>query len=130
MKKIIEVFVKIADVLEIAMASIVILAILFAFGKACPEVYKILKEEDAITGFNKIIEGIFSFVIAIEFLRMLLKPCSKTVIEVLIFVIARHLVVAGTETVDTLISIVCIVLLLGIEFLIEKFHPKKIEDLK
>ncbi|MCR4790450.1 MAG: phosphate-starvation-inducible PsiE family protein [Treponemataceae bacterium] len=130
MQKVIEVFEKIAGILEIIMASLVVLLVLFTIGKSIPEVIEIIKNEDSLKAMNKILEGVFSIVIAIEFLRMLLKPSSKTVIEVLIFLIARHLVVLETNALETLISVICILLLLGMEFLIEKFHPKKIEELK
>ena len=54
----------------------------------------------------------FNIVIAIEFIRMLVKHSMNTIIEVLIFAIARGLVVGHMETITVLISIVAISLLL------------------
>ena len=64
----------------------------------------------------------FNVVIVIEFIRMLVKHSTNTVVEVLLFAIARGLVVGHEEPFDALIRIVCIAILLACrKFLFKKF---------
>ena len=55
----------------------------------------------------------FNAVIVIEFIRMLIKHSMNTVVEVLIFAIARGLVVGHEAPLETLVRIVCIAILLA-----------------
>ena len=61
-------------------------------------------EDILLTGFNAII--------VIEFIRMLIKHSMNTIVEVLIFAIARGLVVGHEKPLEELIRIACIALLL------------------
>lgn len=70
---------------------------------------------------NHLLEEIFSVVIAVEFLKMLLQPTSQTVIEVLIFLIARHMIVKETGAVQDLLSVISICILFAAKLLIEKY---------
>ena len=67
--------------------------------------------------FDAYIEDIlvtaFNAVIVIEFIRMLIKHSMNTIVEVLIFAIARGLVVEHEEPLEILIRIVCITILLA-----------------
>ncbi|WP_155839571.1 hypothetical protein [Butyrivibrio proteoclasticus] len=54
----------------------------------------------------------FNAVIVIEFIRMLIKHSMNTVVEVLIFAIARSLVVGHEKPLEALVSIAGIALLL------------------
>lgn len=51
---------------------------------------------------------------AIEFLRMLSKHTVSSIIEVLLFAIARQLIVEHTNSVENLITIITIAILFGI----------------
>lgn len=68
-------------------------------------------------GFEVYIENLlstaFSIIIVIEFIRMLIKHSMNTVIEVLIFAIARSLVVGHENPIYSLISILAIAVLLA-----------------
>ncbi len=55
----------------------------------------------------------FNVVIVVEFIRMLIKHSMNTIVEVLIFAIARGLVVGHEEPVFALISIISIAILLA-----------------
>ncbi len=71
-------------------------------------------EDILLTGFNAII--------VIEFIRMLIKHSMNTIVEVLIFAIARGLVVGHEKPLDELIRIACIAtLLLCRKFLFHEF---------
>lgn len=56
----------------------------------------------------------FNIVIAIEFLRMLSKHTVSSIIEVLLFAIARQLIVEHTNSMENLITIITIAILFGI----------------
>ncbi len=76
--------------------------------------------------FDEYIEDIlitaFNAVIVIEFIRMLIKHSMNTIVEVLIFAIARGLVVGHEAPLETLIRIACIAILLVCrKFLFYKF---------
>ena len=67
-------------------------------------------------GFNDYVEDIlltaFNAIIVIEFIRMLIKHSMNTIVEVLIFAIARGLVVGHEKPLEELIRIACIATLL------------------
>lgn len=67
--------------------------------------FSVYVEDILITAFNAII--------VIEFIRMLIKHSMNTIVEVLIFAIARSLVVGHEASLDVLIRIVCIAILLA-----------------
>ncbi len=66
--------------------------------------------------FNVYVEDIlvtaFNAVIVIEFIRMLIKHSMNTIVEVLIFAIARGLVVGHEKPLAELLRIACIAILL------------------
>ncbi|MBE5845154.1 MAG: hypothetical protein E7302_13440 [Butyrivibrio sp.] len=66
--------------------------------------------------FNEYVEDIlltgFNAIIVIEFIRMLIKHSMNTIVEVLIFAIARGLVVGHEKPLEELIRIACIATLL------------------
>ena len=74
----------------------------FAFSDLAFDAYA---EDILLTAFNAII--------VIEFIRMLIKHSMNTIVEVLIFAIARGLVVGHEKPVEALIRIVCIAILLA-----------------
>lgn len=59
-------------------------------------------------GFSKFLASAFSLVIGIEFVRMLVKHSASSVVEVLLFALARQLIVEHTSTWENLIGIVAI----------------------
>ena len=66
---------------------------------------------DDITVFRHYLEEIFNLVIGIEFLEMLCRPNADNVIQVLVFLVARHMIVGDTTPYEDLVSVVSIVLL-------------------
>ncbi|NME81814.1 phosphate-starvation-inducible PsiE family protein [Clostridium sp. SM-530-WT-3G] len=67
--------------------------------------------------FNTLLASAFNLVIGIEFIKMLCKHSPDTVIEVLLFAIARKLIVEHTSTIENLIGIISI----GILFATRKY---------
>ena len=80
--------------------------------------------------FNAYIDDIlvtaFDAIIVIEFVRMLVKHSMNTILEVLIFALARSLVVGHEDAVKILIRILCIAVLLACrKFLFHDFDFKE-----
>ena len=61
--------------------------------------------------FRVYLDEIFVIVIGIEFLQMLCRPNSDNIMEVLIFLVARHMIVTETTAVEDFISVISIILL-------------------
>lgn len=57
------------------------------------------------------LDRIFMIVIGIEFLQMLCRPSSDNVIEVIIFLAARHMIVSNTSPDQDFMSVISIVIL-------------------
>ena len=60
------------------------------------------------TEFDRILSTAFSFVIGVEFTKMLFKLTPETVIDVLLFAIARQTIIYHEGTLDLLIGVVAI----------------------
>jgi len=69
----------------------------------------------SVTDFSlyleEVLESAFGVIIVIEFVRMLLKHSMNTIVEVMIFVIARGLVVGHEDPLQIFLRIVSIALL-------------------
>lgn len=61
--------------------------------------------------FKPFLEDIFVIVIGIEFLQMLCRPNSDNVMEVLIFLVARHMIIGDTTPMEDFISVISVGLL-------------------
>ena len=61
--------------------------------------------------FNAILSLTFSLVIGIEFVRMLFKHTSEAVIDVLLLVMARHLILYYESTTSLILGVVSIAIL-------------------
>lgn len=96
------------EALESVMAVIVLFGILLS-------VYSLLKDFEIFhslaadtTAFKPFLEEIFVIVIGIEFLQMLCRPNSDNVMEVLIFLVARHMILGDTTPFDDFISVISV----------------------
>ena len=62
------------------------------------------------------LEDMFSLVVGIEFIKMLCRPSADNVIEVLIFLTARHMIVGGSSSLDIFLSVLSVALLYGVRY--------------
>lgn len=67
--------------------------------------------------FQQVLEQAFNLVIGIEFIKMLAKHTPGSAIEVLLFAMARQLVIGHMTPVENLLGVIAI----GIIFIIRKF---------
>ena len=98
-------------VLEMIMSVLMLIGILFS-------IFSLVRDMDIFqnlltdTGaFKQYLDQIFMLVIGIEFLVMLCRPNSENVIEVLIFLVARHMIVGDTTPYQDFVSVISVALL-------------------
>ena len=110
-KKYKKIMLKICNILEIIAALLVLMGILLS-------IYSFLRNFDAfwdllgdMSLFRDYLAKIFILVIGIEFLQMLCRPNADNIIEVLIFLVARHMIVYDTTPFDDFVSVISIAIL-------------------
>ncbi len=99
--------------LEYVIASILILAIIIQGCKlfiGLKDIYFSNLNDETLTQF---LSYSFTLVIVLEFVRMLIKHSMENVTEVLVFTIARKIIVDHVTDFSLLISILCIIALLA-----------------
>ena len=57
------------------------------------------------------LEDIFNLVVGLEFMKMLCKPSSDNVIEVLVFLVSRHMIIGANGAVDIFLSVLSVSIL-------------------
>ena len=101
----------ICEVLEMIAAALMLVGILFSTCSLIRNVdlfRELLLDTSSFRGY---MDQIFMLVIGIDFLVMLCKPNSENVIEVLIFLVARHMIVGETTPYQDFVSVVSVALL-------------------
>ncbi len=74
--------------------------------------------------FSEFLSNSLALVVGLEFVKMLCKHSAQTVVDVLMFAIARQMVVEHLSTLETLIGVVAIAIL----FAVRKFLLDRSED--
>lgn len=119
----------IAQAFELLLALIVVVALLIVLCEV-PHLFSMLWNT---TGqFNVFLESIFEMIIGIELLKMLCRHDLDSVVEVLLFAVARGLIIEHMPIYFTLLGIIAIAIL----FMIRKFlfisaldkHPEEDEN--
>jgi len=80
-----------------------------------------------VMDFERILSTVLTLVIGVEFIKMLCKHTPETVIDVLLFAIARYIVIYHDNTLDLLIGVLAIAgLFAAKKFLVDAASRKKI----
>lgn len=114
------------NLFEIAIAILVAIAIVINIASLVLELGEISLSDTHIF-FEHYLKNILEAVIGVEFLKMLLKPKPDTILEVLIFVVTRHMIVQTTSVYEDLIVIISVGILLVLKKVLKKdgFKLKK-----
>lgn len=101
----------ICQVLEMIAAGLVSIGIFLALISIATNlsVFRDLLKDPTV--FKGYLDTIFTLVIGIEFLEMLCRPNSENVLEVLIFLVARHMIAGSTTPMEDFVSVISISLL-------------------
>ena len=78
--------------------------------------------------FLVFLENMFNVVVGIEFVKMLLKPNGENVIEVLVFLIARHMIIGDNSAVDILLSVISVGVLYGLRWFLRTVEGAELGD--
>lgn len=98
----------ITDLLEIVISAIVLLAITVSSIRLFWQIGFFNGNILTISQFDDFLSSALGLVIGVEFIKMLVKHTPGAAVEVLLYAIARELIVTHTSTFETLIGIVAI----------------------
>lgn len=102
---------EIGETVELVMAGVVICAIFVGVIALVPEFAHYWTNRMQTGAFLEFVDAVLDIVIGIEFVKMLCKPNSKNIIEVLIFLISRHMIVRETTALEDLLAVISICIL-------------------
>lgn len=113
-KKLQEKMFELSYILELIISAIVAAAVIVLSVKLCIEVFGTSIWQDNGDVLTDILDRAMTLAIGVEFIKMLCKHTPATVIEVLLFAIARQLIVMHTTPLENLITIVSIAILFAV----------------
>ena len=102
---------RISEVLELLAAGLVLIGILFSAFSLLRQGQTFQQLLQDTSGFIHYLEQVLMLVIGIEFLQMLCRPNADNVMEILIFLVARHMIVGTTTTFEDFVSVISVSLL-------------------
>lgn len=105
-----------AGLMEIMLSIIVLLGVLISAFPVIKELLGLL-EVGGVDAFDAMLSHAFNLVIGIEFIKMLAKHSPGSALEVLLYAIARHMVLGRASAMDNLLGVVSIALI----FIIRKY---------
>lgn len=99
------------NALEMVTAVLMLIGLVFSFFSLIRnvELFQQLLTDTSV--FREYMDQVFMLVIGIEFLVMLCRPNSENVIDVLIFLVARHMIVGDTTPYQDFVSVISVTLL-------------------
>lgn len=118
---------RIVNYIELLLAGIILIALLLGIVGLVLDMGIFNGNPFEYENFSEFLANAFSLVIGIEFIKMLIKHTPGSVVEVLLFAIARGLIVEHAETWETLIGIVAIAIVFAIRkyLFIHSFEEKE-----
>ncbi|WP_294715933.1 transporter [uncultured Gemmiger sp.] len=105
-----------AGILEVVLSGIVLIALLMSIVPLLNLMPGLLTDADSME-VHTFLERALDIVIGIEFIKMLAKHSPGSVLEVLLYAIARHMIVGHEDAVQNLVSVGAIALI----FVIRKY---------
>lgn len=115
---------RLAEALELLMAVLIGIGLIYSIIDYIPGAAQLLASSPDPAVFLVFLEDLFNIVIGIEFIKMLILPNADSVIEVLIFVVARHMIIGSKEALDLLLSVLSILILYGTRLALHWFRSK------
>lgn len=116
------------EAVELVMAAVVICAIVVAAITLVPDFLHYWDNRMQSGAFLEFVDEVLDVVIGVEFVKMLCKPNSKNIIEVLIFLISRHMIVQKTTAVEDLLAVISICILFFFRRFMDATKKEKVEE--
>ena len=106
-----------ASFVEIYLTGIILIGVIFFSFDIVAELVEIVRAfPDFEFSIRDFLSHILSLIIAIEFIKMLTKHTPGSAIEVLLFAIARNIIINEGSMLDSLIGVVAIAVLFAVRF--------------
>ena len=122
-KKLQDVMFEMSYIFELIISVIVGISILIFGAKLVIEIFNLTAAEGGVAPLVDVIDDALTLAIGAELIKMLCKHTPETVIEVLAFALARHLVVCHVNPLENFITVVAIAILFAVrKFLLIKKH--------
>lgn len=102
---------RLSDIMEQIVAVLVLIGIAVSLCGLVKDFVVFQNLFEDISAFRHYLEEIFLIVIGIEFLQMLCRPNSDNIMEVLIFLVARHMIITETTPYEDFVSVISVILL-------------------
>ena len=107
---------ELASFLEVIISVLVLAGLLLSAIPVAQEMMT-LWANGSTDAFQTFLEHAFNLVIGIEFIKMLAKHSPGSVLEVLLYAIARHMIVGHEDALQNLVSVIAIAMI----FIIRRF---------
>ena len=112
-----KIILKLCNLLELCMGAIVLFGLVCSIFCMLPAIHSLLNPILPFHELSAFLGTVAEIVIGIEFLKMLCEPQAETIIEVIIFMIARHMIIAETSSLENLLAVISI----GMLFAMRKY---------
>lgn len=123
-KKVVRILTQIARILEILISVVVLLAIILQFS-AIPTLFRIyVIGNDSMRSFHTFLDNILTLAIGLEFFRMICYSDADAVLDVVMFVLAHHLLTHGESALDSLLTVIGIAIVVLVNLLLKYYHRK------
>jgi len=119
---------KIARLLEIIISVVVLGAVVIQLFSLKDTFVRLVVETDSMAAFAAFLENILTLVIGLEFFRMLCFPEASTALEVILFLLARHLIVNENTSLDNLLTVIAIGIMVLANVLLEHWNRRKAKE--
>lgn len=119
----------IARGLEIAISVVVLFAVVAQFA-SLPTLFRVyVFGNDSMKSFHTFLDNILTLAIGLEFFRMICFSNADAVLEVILFVLAHHMLVSGTTALDNLLNVIGIAIVVLLNILL-KYYKRKTNETK
>lgn len=105
----------VSSALEIIMGLIVVAAIIAAIIFLKEPFVEFCNNHADSEAFIDFIKYVLNIVIGIEFFKMLCKPGTDTILDIMMFVITRHMIIDETDALENLLTILGVAILIVIK---------------
>lgn len=119
MERIRKILVTFSEIVEVVLAIAVAVLLVMDIIGLLPKIGAFWDVRGEAEEFSKLLSSVLGIVVGTEFIKMLIKPTFSNVTEVLVFLIARHVILSEATPLDNLISVISIAILFILEYLLK-----------
>lgn len=114
-------------VLHFSERLIAVLALLGVLAALCVEVYSAVTQPAYLSDMNRLLHNLLTFVVGLEFVRMLIDTTPANILEVLTVAITRYVILSHDDPWSNVACIACIAGLFAIRRYLVRRHELKEE---